>query len=82
MSARVGGTAVLMDAWNAERALEIMEHERVTGMWAAPTFLETRSRRLLPQDFEWAVLASTHASMFAARVSASAQPAATPMTSR
>jgi cyclohexanecarboxylate-CoA ligase len=40
MSARVGGTSVLMDAWNAERALEIIEQERVTGMWAAPTFLQ------------------------------------------
>jgi cyclohexanecarboxylate-CoA ligase len=40
MSARAGGTAVLMEAWNADRALQIMERERVTGMWAASTFLQ------------------------------------------
>ena len=40
MSARVGGTAVLMDAWSHDRALEIMERERVTGMWGAATFLQ------------------------------------------
>jgi cyclohexanecarboxylate-CoA ligase len=52
MSARVGGTAVLMDAWSPDRALEIMERERVTGMWGAATFLQDllHSRRLPATD--------------------------------
>jgi cyclohexanecarboxylate-CoA ligase len=40
MSARVGGTAVLMDGWSADRALEVIEQERVTGLWSAATFLQ------------------------------------------
>src|SRR3984893_12980310 len=40
MSARAGGTAVLKDNWNADRALEIVEQEGVTGMWSASTFLQ------------------------------------------
>lgn len=39
-SARLGGTAVLMEAWHADRALEVMERERVNAMWGASTFLQ------------------------------------------
>ncbi len=55
MSARVGGTAVLMDNWNADRALEIVEEEGVTGMWSASTFLQDllHATRLDSTDLSW-----------------------------
>lgn len=52
MAARVAGTAVLVDAWNADRALEVIEREGVTAMWGAATFLQDllRSQRLGSTD--------------------------------
>jgi cyclohexanecarboxylate-CoA ligase len=40
LSAYVGGTAVYLDRWNPEIAVEVMWREGVTTMIAAPTFLQ------------------------------------------
>ena len=38
--ALLGTSAILMDRWEPDRALELIDHERVTYMVGAPTFLQ------------------------------------------
>ena len=40
MSAYLGGTAVFLDRWDANVAVDVIRNERVTAMIAAPTFLQ------------------------------------------
>ena len=44
MSAYLGGTAVYLDRWEPEVAVEVMRREGVTAMISAPTFLQDIAR--------------------------------------